>query len=267
MREDFFQEGRAEEASELLPREFEGVPLQDMQQGVEGTPSAAYEDAPEGQAARLRPLWGHFRATISVDGTPKNSQRRKAVQMSGLLEGVRPFHGFKAPHEKTHRREALYLHALREHSILPASPSQKAHALHTQNEQTLRLFALQNFPQNQKRLGRALLVLHRLRAASEADSQNRNGIDRAADGRRENALPAGGVVEKDLGAGTFGRIGFQQALDRRRSGGVDPEFGKGGLRRLRTSSRREAEEERADFAGVDRSETVHGKVQRGTEVH
>lgn len=83
----------------------------------------------------------------------------------------------------------------------------------------------------------------------ETEKRNESGHYHA-DVHREDALPSRHTAEEDIGTGEAGGARLQQAVDRRRAGGVYPELGAGSLHGRHTGGA-EAQKKHTNIARVD----------------
>lgn len=81
--------------------------MRNMQQNVQGTPAATYENARSRQAARLRHVRPKIRTEIAIDRPPAYALGTEAVQVFGVLAGVRTFDRIEVAHEKAHGGKAV----------------------------------------------------------------------------------------------------------------------------------------------------------------
>lgn len=114
-----------------------------MQQRVERALATAHEDAQERQAARVCPLWGHIRSAVATNCASEGTQRGKALSLSSMLESVRALDCIEATHTAAHGGETIRLRPVQEHRVFATPAFEKAHVLHPQDEQAVRLHALQ----------------------------------------------------------------------------------------------------------------------------
>lgn len=78
-----------------------------LQQNVQGTSSATYENACSGQAARLCHVRSKIRPKIPIDRAPTYALGTETVQMFGMLASFRSFNRIEVAHEKAYRGKAV----------------------------------------------------------------------------------------------------------------------------------------------------------------
>lgn len=134
--------GRAEEAPRVPAQGRQVLPLRHLQQDVQGPPSPAHEDARARPTARVRHVRPEVRAEVPADGSPKNALRSEALQVSGLLAGVRSFHCPQAAHAEAYRRETVQMRGV-QRRLHSAAPLEEAHEVYPRKERAVRLQEVQ----------------------------------------------------------------------------------------------------------------------------